>query len=217
MSLVTKFPPNKQTLCIAAGGPSINNTIRDRFGTLVTVNGAHDWLIDRGIVPIACGFMDWRPRLADMFTPREDVQYYVADSVHKAVEDKLEGFRVVPWKRIQAGNVCTMGLAWISIGHLMGYRKFDLHGFDSSFREGATHVYPNYQDDKERGKCKIGKFFTADRWVAQIIDFFKLKDRFKDAEFTIHGDGLLQQRVKDDNRDFPQRLINEINSRRRVN
>ena len=205
-----------KTLCIAAGGPSLADTIKDRKGDLVAVNGSHDWLIERGIMPLALGLMDYRPRLATMFTPHRDVRYYVASSVDQAVMKKLAGFDVVRWDYEKIRGGCSMGLRWLTLGYLMGYRNFALHGFDSSFREGRTHAYPHYRDEKHKGKFKVDGFETADRWVAQIIDFFKITDELKSVKITVHGDGLLQRRFKENNRLFEPEIVAAANACRRA-
>ncbi len=210
-----------KTLCIVAGGPSAADTIAQQTGDIVAVNGSHDWLISQGIIPWACGLMDWRERLADMVTPRQGVRYFAATSVHPAMVAKLRGFDVVRWDNDKITGGCTMGLRWLNLGYSLGYRSFELHGFDSSFRDDRTHAYSDPGDGKLKGRVKIDGFLTSLKWVAQITDFFRTRDRFMQPDmgpvsFTIHGDGLFQRRVTENNRVFSPEVHAELNTRRRI-
>ena len=122
---------------------------------------------------------------------------------------------MVRWDYDKITGGCTMGLRWLNLGYSMGYRHFEMHGFDSSYRDGLTHAYPDHSDSKLKGRVKIDGLLTSYRWVAQIIDFFKAIDELKSAKFTVHGDGLLQRRFRENNRTFKPDIVAAANACRR--
>ncbi len=208
-------PAHNQTLCIIGGGPSAADTLPDRTGKIVTVNAGHDWLIDQGVIPWACGFLDPNQRIAEMFTPRNDVLYFVAHTVHTDVMRKLEGFKVVFWypaptapkNKLQIGGGSSMGLRWLNLGAVMGFRRFDIHGLDSSFRKTATHAYNDYRDESFDSDIWINGYRTRPNFLAQCIDFFEMINGWNfangdECEIHMHGEGLLQSRWKTGNGQF---------------
>lgn len=205
-------------MCVLAGGPSLADTHLYRDGYLAAVNGSLRWLLERDIVPNACGILDPGEHIADMIEPDRRVSYFVASICHPAVfdkllnaqchvvlwhasgstlcEDYLSGHDPEGWLMVAGG--CTMGLRWFNLGYVCGFRSFAFHGLDSSFRGAATHAYPDRADAKER-ICIAGRE-TRLNFLSQVQDFFKVLDRFgyNDMERTtteVFGDGLLQDAV----------------------
>ncbi len=209
-------PAHDRTLCVIGGGPSAAYTLSARTGDIVTVNAGHDWLINQGIVPWACGFLDPHERIADMFTPCNDVFYYVANVVHVNVLWKLQGFKVIFWYpkptagKLQIGGGSSMGLRWINLGYVLGYRKFHLHGLDSSFDNISTHAYPDQRDTSSKTDIWIDGYRTRPNFLAQCIDFFNLvnlmnQSDIEPVEFYIHGHGLLQYRWNSGKHEFSKK------------
>lgn len=203
------MPAHDRTLAIVGGGPSVADTIDHLRGDVAAVNGSHDWLLSNGIVPWACGFCDSRARVSKTVTPRHDVWYYVADTCHDDLLSKLDIVpdRIVRWKKAEMGWGCSMGLRWIFLGHDLGYRSFDLHGFDSSLRDGRTHAYPGFKDGATTGIITVDGYRTRANFLAQAIDFFDIMRWFDGAiDVRLFGDGLLQSRALTGPRSFPHDL-----------
>lgn len=216
--------PHGHVMSIAAGGPSLADTYKDLTGFVCAVNGSLRWLIDHQMNPAAsyaCGIMDAGEHIADAIVAHPGVRYYVASHVDPAVFDKLKGcdvrlWHVTPnsmedpdgamaildahykqnWHAIGGG--CTMGLRWVDLGYYLGFRKFHLHGMDSSFRDGSTHAYPDKADTKER--IEFAGRSTRLNFLAQVYDFSELLERLWDQdrsiEMEVYGDGLLQDEWK---------------------
>lgn len=217
---VTACRAHGRTLSVAGGGPSLADT-RERLGDVIaTMNGSLRYLLGqpKDGANYLCGIMDAGEHIADMIVADPQVRYYVASICDPSVFDKLRGcdvrlWHVSPdstedpkgvaavldtaypdkWHAICGG--CTMGLRWINLGYFFGFRRFELHGLDSSFRETATHAYPDRADAKEWREFR-GRM-TRPNFLAQVYDFFETVDmfnrpEFEDIQIAMLGDGLLQ-------------------------
>lgn len=218
LPLIDICKPHDLTMSIAGGGPSLADTFDDLEGYVCAINGSLKWLVDKGLkegVSYACGICDAGEHIADQIIAHPDVRYYVASVCDPKVFDKLKDcdvrlWHVTPnstedaagvedvlndayamWHAIGGG--CTMGLRWIDLGYYLGFRKFKLHGMDSSFRE-TSHAYPDRADHKEWIEFNGRK--TRFNFLAQVYDFAELLERLWDQdrsiEIEVFGDGLLQ-------------------------
>lgn len=205
-------------LSIAGGGPSLADTCNELEGYVAAINGSLQFLLDRGIVPQMCGMCDPSPHMVDIIAADPRVTYFLASIVHPAVYDKLlnAGCTVYRWnssavpggERVLAtydpdtmtiGGGSTMGLRWIVLGYTFGFRKFRLHGFDSSFRSKSSHAYPDHQDSKDW--ITFEGFSTRPNFIGQVVDFINWMERLKDEDvepldIRVLGDGLLQAKFR---------------------
>lgn len=202
------------SMSVTGGGPSLKDTQDELSGYICTVNGSHDYLLEQGIRPNACGILDPKPEIANRITPQEDVHYYVASMAHPDVFEKLSGYHVIRWHAsglpgieglLRAerpddwyliGGGSTMGLRWLNLGYVCGFREFHLHGLDSSYQNGNTHAY---SDHKRKNQITIDGRKTSPNFMQQVMDFGAVLDRFEQADMdntdiTLYGDGLLQDR-----------------------
>lgn len=216
LPLATVCKPHSMSLSVAAGGPSLAQSYLYLSGAVAAVNGSLAWLRGHGVKPHFCGICDAGPHIADMIEVDLGVRYYVASSCDPAVFDKLAGCDVRLWhltpdstedpEGVKAiydaaypehwhaiGGGCTMGLRWINLGRFLGFRRFNLHGLDSSFVDGATHAYPDRADAKEH--IAFNGHQTRPNFLAQLYDFFGTLNQIQDDDPTIEvevfGAGLL--------------------------
>ena len=223
LPIVKQCLPHEFELSIAGGGPSLEDTYRDLTGFIAAANGSLAFLLDRDVVPHFCGVCDPSPHMLDIIEADKRVTYFVASTVHPTVFDKLlnAGCTVYRWNmsaipggeelldelepdHLTIGGGSTMGLRWITLGYINGFRKFNLHGLDSSFRTDhlrgkASHAYPDHQDHKDW--VTFDGFQTRPNFIAQVIDFLGWLDRLKEPSvepvaIKVFGDGLLQSRFK---------------------
>lgn len=202
--------PHPTLLSIAAGGPSLADTCQNLTGYIAAVNGSLGYLLERGIVPDACAVLDPGDHMAGQIVADRRVRYYIASICDPSVFDKLSDCDVTIWhptpesigadhaQPLSVGGGCTVGLRWLNLGYLLGFRRFHLHGMDSSFRE-STHAYPDRADDKER--ITINGRQTRRNFLAQVNDFFDILARFEQPDIEpvsidVFGDGLLQDEWK---------------------
>lgn len=200
--------PHQRVMSVAAGGPSLADTIGSLSDVIVTVNAGLSYLLDQGIEPWACGLLDPRPHIADLIEPRSNVFFFVASVCHPTVFEKLRGCNVGIWhpsgmpgieKEVTTdliGGGTTMGLRWINLGYYMGFRHFEMHGLDSSYRGYNTHAYPDRRDGQEPALVVDG-YATAINFLQQIQDFFAIRKMFAECGdepvINLHGTGLLQK------------------------
>lgn len=211
---VRPAPAHGRVMSIAAGGPSLADTWRQLDGVIVTTNGSLGFLLERDVKPWACGVFDPRPHMADIVEADPDVLYFLGSTCHPTLFDKLKGCRVGIWhplgmagiEEAAKGATCfiggggTIGLRWLNIGHVMGFRKFHAHGLDSSFRGEKTHAYPDYRDGMQA--LNLFGYQTTINFIEQVRDWFLIKAMFsrmpveEQPEIKLFGDGLLQFYVR---------------------
>lgn len=210
LPVAARCKPHGRVMSIAGGGPSLEDTWRDLTGVIVTANAGLGFLLDKGVKPWACGILDAREHIAGMIEPRDDVFFFCASTCHPAVFDKLKGCKVVLWHPAgmpglsellpfdtdMIGGGCTMGLRWLTLGYFMGFRAFECHGLDSSYRGTRTHAYADYRDGREPALMVDG-YSTALNFLQQVKDFFECRTMFEalpnPPRITLHGTGLLQK------------------------
>jgi len=211
------YAPNDLTLSVMAGGPSLARTWRQAEGRLIAVNGAHDWLVDRGTVPWACCLLETNPDLRDWVSPRDDVIYFVASMADPKTFDHLAGRHVVLWHAsgpgglgdvlnerskdwLLVGGGSTAALRCLNLGYILGYRRFRFFGLDSSYENGVSHAY--HQEALPTVAIEAGgrEFVTQAGFARQVMDFCSVMDGFASGRLTgkpealdvkVIGDGLL--------------------------
>jgi hypothetical protein len=180
-------PRHDGRVCVAGFGPSLRETwidiYRERraFGaTVVSTSGAHDFLIEKGIVPDIHLEVDPRQHKA-FFTrnPHPDVKYWIASCCHPALIDNLiaKGCDVGLWHLLNSDEdlqiVAPDGPdpnSWLVCGgsgvaaravNLMftqGYRSFSLHGMDCSFApaDGDQHAGAHSGKVQKEWNVRVG-------------------------------------------------------------
>lgn len=200
-------------LSIVGFGPSIENTWKELRGDVWACNGAHNWLIEKGVIPKFGFFWDAAEVVAKFVNPHPDVTYLVASRCHEEVFKKLEGFDVYVWhamgdpniediliehKRMEPmlGHGTAAVTASLMLAPSMGYRKVSLFGADSSFVGEHTHAKESVVTETKLEIWVAGEKFKSTSWLAgQVEDFKKLAPLLRDAGVSIelHGGGLLQK------------------------
>lgn len=98
------------------------------------------------------------------------------------------------------GGGTTVGLLSIPLAGLLGFRAINLHGFDSSYRDGKAHPYPQPENDGEdlmeiEFPLFSGVKYETSMWMAsQAAKFERVSQAVTkqyDATISVHGDGLL--------------------------
>jgi len=171
---------------IVGFGPSINDSIedirklRDKGIPIVSVNKAHDWLLERGVVPWGHILLDPKEWVSEYVQkPRKDVRYFVASQCHDKTFDALDGYPIFLWHAGQdfpegsepstvlrekwptkpwhvVPGPTTVGLRAIYLGAQLGAEKFHLFGLDSSRAAGKLHAGPKAEaPDAEPGSLKL--------------------------------------------------------------
>lgn len=196
------YEPQEQELIVALGGPSLETEF-DRLDELyyekckvVSVNGTHDWLVERGVYPSIHVMLDARETNARFVAnPLPNCQYFVASQCHPAIFDALEGHKVTIFhsdyadeneevakvlKDYYLGRYhvviggSTVGLRAIMLTRMLGFIHQHIFGFDSCWMEDKHHAYEQPENAKEK-RIKVrcaGRHFECAPWhLKQAEDF----------------------------------------------
>jgi SAM-dependent methyltransferase len=210
-------------LMILAGGPTLSDfedeiIERRKAGEfLVTVNNTHQWCRERGIEPsmhIMCDAREFNKRFVD--PPFERTRYLIASQCHPSVAASLPKDNVRLWHAgdhlkdtIQAWDAehgksrewypifggGTVMLRAFPLLMMLGFRKYELFGFDSCLRWGEHHAYSQPENDRRMEMTvRVGsRDFLCHPWmVAQAGDFLKLmKILAPHIDLCVRGDSLI--------------------------
>lgn len=194
--------PHDDLVVIVGGGPSLAETweqIRDRqdMGQKVwALNNSYIWLKERGIQPDAQVILDSRPENAEFLHPDPKVTYYLSQACDPSLFDKLKGCNVVMYHGRVDGTGYTVGIKALYLAANLGFRKFALFGFDSSYREDAHHAFPQALNDNENRIEVVfeGVKYSCAPWMAiQAEEFRQVAISFSEqgAIIVVAGDGLI--------------------------
>jgi hypothetical protein len=182
-------PRHDGRVAIVAYGPSLKETWqylateRRAFGTkIVSVSGAHDFLIERGIVPDYHIEVDPREHKA-WFTrnPHPDVTYWPASCCHPVLIDNLveKRSKVALWHVYNSDTdrkivdstgpdpggwlICgggSVACRAVNVMYTQGFRSFSIYGMDCSFEPtGEQHAGEHSGKKHHPWNIRVG-----DRW-----------------------------------------------------
>lgn len=211
---VEVVPAHSRTLAIVGGGPSLKDYLvtlqlaKARGAEVWALNGAYPWLVERALTPNGFVMLDSRrENVVFINNPQPETVHYLASQVHPDCFEALAGFDVRKWtgwfwgiddpNQIVIEGGATVGLKAICLAYILGYRKFQLYGFDSSYADGENHAYPQPMNAAESMTEVVlkGKRFTAAKWmVSQVREFHALARLLNDrgCEVDLCCDGLLR-------------------------
>jgi uncharacterized Rossmann fold enzyme len=146
---------------LVGSGPSVREYVpeirkhKQKGHIIIAVKSAHDFLIEKGVVPhIALG-VDPQAKIKAAFSrKRKEVTYFLASQVHPEVFDYLSDQRVILWhlftgkekekellkNKLKVGGGSTSGMRAMTVAYLMGFRKLHLYGYDSCIRTDLLKV-----------------------------------------------------------------------------
>lgn len=196
---------------ICGAGPSLRESYTELSGDVIACNSAIGFLLSKGIAPKYAMLWDASELIENFAVPHPEVTYLVASRCHPKVFERLEGCRVIVWHAGGDHDITNVlegsgvmepmvngGSAAVTRGlyltHVLGYRKFHLHGADSSYSGELTHVNGSLVPEKKiRVQVKGDVFYTTPEWAAQVEEFKHIyRDMTqKGSEIEVHGSGLL--------------------------
>jgi hypothetical protein len=226
---VPELPPHDGVAIIACYGPSLQDTykvMRHQRNhvpkcTLVSVSGAHDFLVANRLRPNIHIECDPRPHKALMLNnPQRKTKYLLASCVHPDMTAKLENYDVSLWHLLSGGASMdlfkhepdailtagggSVGLRAICVMYQLGYRRFLIHGMDCSFRAEKQHAAEHTGKKQHPRRVRVGAkwYDTASIQVAYARQFLEMVDKMNQVAqqtnqppciFGLHGDGMLQE------------------------
>jgi hypothetical protein len=222
---------NELSLAICGFGPSLMDTWQDvsDCDAVMTTSGAHDFLIVRGVVPNYHVECDPRKHKVEFVrNAHPDVTYCINSQCHPSMFEILEGGKVLMWHgftdddvenqiklvemlepgaRLMAGGT-NAGMRSIIVARELGFKRFELHGMDCCYRGKDQWAGEHFTKRHHTVKIEVDgrEFETSDLMLQSTDDFFNLLHMLPGCSFRIHGDGLLEARMKMYMRD-PQKAL----------
>jgi len=217
---VTEAHPVKTgAILLVASAPSVKGQLelikkmKAAGSPIVAIKGAHDWLIENGVTPDYALAIDPQEHRIAFYRPQPSVHYMIASQCHPAMFDNLDGYQVTLWhpyvkkgqdrpkKSMLIGGGTTSGLRAISLFYVLGYRQFELFGFDScndgellrvngdGLKDGDKLIEVKIDPDGETFDCNMSMALQAEHFQTYY-------DYLPDATFNGHGRGLIQAIIK---------------------
>jgi hypothetical protein len=97
------------------------------------------------------------------------------------------------------GGGSTVGLRALSVGIVLGWRAFDIHGMDCSYRDEQVWAGPHSGEAHVgRFRNRLGKrtFDTSTTMFNAMLDFYATLRMVQGISLTLHGDGMLKHAVQ---------------------
>ena len=212
-------------ILLVASAPSVKGQLelikkmKAAGSPIVAIKGAHDWLIENGVTPDYALAIDPQEHRIAFYKPQPSVHYMIASQCHPAMFDNLDGYQVTIWhpyikkgqdrpkKTMLIGGGTTSGLRAISLFYVLGYRQFELFGFDSCNDGELLRVNGDgLKDGDKLIEVKIdpnGETFDCNMSMALQAEHFQTYyDYLPDATFNGHGRGLIQAIIKKRNQNM---------------
>jgi hypothetical protein len=186
---------------------------------IFTVSAAHGFLVNLGIIPHAHLDCDPRPhKVTQMGPAHHEVRYWLASCVHPSYLDHVAGgLETRLWHAYNADESRqflnreidpaahmvigggSIGLRALALLYGLGYRRFDIHGMDCSFR-GEQH-YAGEHHGKRKDAVTVRtvdgrEFETSPALILYFRYFFKQMLWMHGADVHLCGDGMLQHAVR---------------------
>lgn len=221
--MLIQVPAHDRTASLVCYGPSIADTWHALAagGTdIFTVSGAHDFLLERGIVPAGHIEADPRPHKA-MFTANADrrVHYYLASCCDPLVYANVKDCQVTVWHSWDGDEVerevlklwpnaflllggSNVGLRGIAVLSALGYRNIQIHGMDCSLTDGQRHAGVHNGKLQKirtvRAESSDIEFQTTPQMVSGAQEFIGLVSKLAPLgfRFDVYGHGLMQEMLR---------------------
>ena len=212
-------PIKTGSVILVASAPSVRGQVelikkmQAAGSPIVAIKGAHDWLIAQGVIPDYALAIDPQEHRIAFYKPHKAVHYMIASQCHPAMFDNLVGYQVSIWhpyvkkgqnrpkNSMLIGGGTTSGLRAISLFYVLGYRQFELFGFDSCNTGEMLRVNgERLKDGDELVDVQIdpeGETFHCNTAMALQAEHFQTYyDYLPDATFNGYGYGLIQAIIK---------------------
>jgi hypothetical protein len=205
-------PITDEWMSIVGFGPTLLDTWQDITHPCITVSGAHDFLVGKGVIPDFHAECDGRGhKTKHLESPNDHTVYLIATIVSPQAWDLLDGRKVVTWHNANGKHIVdwigkndpgtimvaggsVVGLSAIHLAGLMGYRRFRLFGMDSNFADGKRHAGEHYGPpqkilEREAG----GRMWKTTPQMSNAADElgWLIRDN-PELEFDIRGDSMIR-------------------------
>ncbi len=221
-----QLEPHQGKCAIVGAAPSVKKYIHDidairrTPGLVMSINGAHSWLVNEGCPPtihvlfeIDMGFED-----ATGGPPYKNTYYYICSHYDPKTYHRLDKFKRVLWhhydkdeeyqghiNRLYPNEFMVSGgfvtfFRCVNIALILGFRDFEFFGCDCSFEGGSSHFenYPNVAAETEMtvaaGTKDDYRMFKTKPSLSFLAHEFMRFCEVNQAglKIKVHGDGMLR-------------------------
>ena len=229
-------PAHERVAVLCGGGPSLVDhleAIREHQAdgaTVFAMNGASRFLRSHGIAVDAQVIADAKPETATLVDP-EAGRHFLASQVdaetmaraevygnvtlwHLAIDEDMD--RLFPVERRKRGGYAlvgggaAVGNSALCLAYVLGYRRFEVYGYDSSHRGDDSHAYDQPMNrfiptvDVEWA----GKVYRSSVAMKAQAEKFQITGQALKREgctIRVHGEGLLPAMWSTDAADLTER------------
>lgn len=214
-------PIRPGVLAVCGYGPSLRDSwqnITTRF--VCTTSGAHDFLAERGIIPTWHVEYDPREHKLDFLrNPRKETTYCIASTCSPNMFELLRDQKVLIWhalahpdedvaliRQVEGDNILlyggsNAGCRAIVVGHVLGFRAFELHGFDCAYKADTIWAGPHSGEVHHAItiECNGKPFLSSQAMINSCEEVWSTMFKMlAGCQFVVHGDGLLAERLRMD-------------------
>lgn len=201
----------EKRIAIVGYGPSLQGTwpaIQEgQYDQIISTSGAYDFLKERGTTPTMHMEIDWKPHKF-RFTEKAEAgtKFLISAVCSSKIIDNVKNLDshlifIQHGDQIKYPENSTITDAGYDVGqqaivlaHKMGYRNFDLFGFDYSFTTDK-HRHAGEHGGRVHfsipGKVYDKLFYTSKTMFASLLVFEYWMKHHPDVHFNIYGDALL--------------------------
>jgi hypothetical protein len=197
---------------MCASGPSLPQFIeeiraeRAKGRPICAVKGAHDLLCEHGIEPDMWVSVEPKARLENVRHKNQRTIYCVASRCNPELFDHLADCKILVFHtysdqesklpelagRQVIGGGTTSGLRAITLGYLLGFKKFILYGYDSCLSADGKKRFTGEGPGQILDRIVGGRTFFCNGALAMQADecqeYFTI---MPDMTWDVKGDGLI--------------------------
>ncbi len=198
------------TFVIVCSGPSVRDFVAEireesKTRTICAVKGGYDFCVENGITPSM--YLTVEPRRREVRFPQKESVFLLASRTCRENIDALSDYTRILWHawgqevenvhikdHIAVGGGSTSGLRAISIGYILGFRKFRFYGLDSCLVNNEKRVgQGEIHNDVMTTDVIVGDrtFYATMAMAEQANEFQETYKFLPDANIEVMGDGLI--------------------------
>lgn len=216
------------TALLCGSGPSLADTVDFIRGewlkgaTVFAMNGAAKFLSDRGVMPDYQVILDARERTKEVVGPARE--HLFASQVDPILFEMVPDAKV--WQMYfdgvegqlpeyhddycMVGGKASVGNTALGLAYVMGFRRMEVYGYDSSFRGAAGHAMfqaININDPVTRVEFNDREYIASLTMKVQADTFHQVAEALirEGCSINVHGSGLLQDMWRERQRPITER------------
>lgn len=208
-----------EPIAVVCFGPSLKQTWEElkNYQYIITCSGAHKFLLDRGIIPTWHCEVDPREHKIKLLgQPHPNVEYLISSTCSPKLIDYLQGYniklwhvfsqeeeviRLLPPEEWAVTGGCAAGLRAMTLARFMGFTNQHIYGMDGNSDPSTNQLHsaehPNEAKNLAVTEYKGKTYNTTPGFLEAAQQTLHELDMMPDVVATFHGEGLVQEMVKD--------------------